>query len=224
MRLKHLPAEVVVADAMLSERGRQLVSQFRKRDIPITEVASKQLAKLSETRTPQGIIALFRTPALRLCELSTRNLRTVLLCEGISDPGNLGTLFRSALAFGFDRVILLASSVEPYAPKVVRSSAGAVFGLQVAVAGVDEALRWLGANSLGLIAADGRGETDTGALQACVEKGPVALALGSEADGLSPELIQDSALVYRVAHKRIVESLNVAVAGSILMKQVYDCV
>ena len=133
MRLKHLPVEVVVADAMLSERGRQLVNQFRKRDIPITEVAAKQLVKLSETRTPQGIIALFKTPALRLSELSTRNLRTVLLCEGISDPGNLGTLFRSALAFGFDRVILLASSVEPYAPKVVRSSAGAVFGLQVAV-------------------------------------------------------------------------------------------
>ena len=78
--------------------------------------------------------------------------------------------------------------------------------------------------AVSLIAADGRGETDPRALQKCVERGPIALALGSEADGLSPEIIQASVLVYRVAHQQIVESLNVAVAGSILMKQVYDCV
>ena len=224
VRLRSLPADVYIAESLLSERGRQLAGQFRARKVPVHEISAKQLERMSETRTPQGIVAVFDTPGLTLSELSPRGIRRVLLCERVSDPGNLGTLLRSALAFGFDPVLLVASSVEPYAPKVVRSSAGAVFGLRVVVAGVEQAVAWLQSHQIAVISADGRGENDSDGFRSRVRSGPIALALGSEAEGLSPEIIQASALVYRVAHEPAVESLNVAVAGSILMKQVYDCV
>lgn len=222
IRLRFLPTDVYLSRALLSERGALLVDKFRLKNIPVHEVSAKQLERLSETRTPQGIIGVFDTPRSDLIELSPKGIRRLLLCERISDPGNLGTLLRSALAFGFDPVVLTASSVEPYSPKVVRSSAGAVFGLRILQASSPDAIDWLMRHKLPVIAADGRGECDNPALERRVKAGPVALALGSEAEGLSPDIIQASRLVHRVPHETIVESLNVAVAGSILMKQVYD--
>lgn len=129
---------------------------------------------------------------------------------------------RSARAFGFATVLLIEDCAEVYAPKVVRSSAGAVFGLTIAPIDRATALNWLETRAIAIIAADARGEENPTRLKSLVTAGPIALALGSEADGLSVDLVQNSRLVCKVGHESAVESLNVAIAGSILMKQVYD--
>jgi len=222
IRLRFLPRTVYAAEALLADRGRALLSQFRHHRVTVKMISAKQLERISDTRTPQGIVAVFDTPRPTLDKLSRASLRKVLLCEDINDPGNLGTLLRSALAFAFDPVILVGQAVEPYSPKVVRASAGALFGLTIVTATIPDAIQWAKTQEVPLIAADSRGDSDREALAALVEQGRFGLVLGAEAEGVSPELIQASALVHRVAHEPRVESLNVAIAGSILMKQVYD--
>lgn len=221
-RCKVTPDLLCVADSQVSERGQHLVKQFQRRGVRIEAVSARQMSGLSETRAPQGLVAVFPTPQPYLAELSTHELRRVLLCEGIGDPGNLGTLMRSARAFGFSTMVLLEGCAEAHAPKVVRASAGAVFGLTIVTVTLAGVLTWLEKRSVAVIAADGRGEDSPEQLRSIVATAPVVVALGSEADGLSADLIQCSRLVYRIGHESGVESLNVAVAGSILMKQVYD--
>lgn len=221
-RCKVMPRVLYVAEAQVSERGRHLARQFRLKGAPVETVTARQMSGLSETKSPQGLLAVFTTPTIDLSQLSSRAVRRILLCEGIGDPGNLGTLLRSARAFGFTTVLLLEGCAEAHAPKVVRSSAGAVFGLTIASVGLATALQWLAERAIVMVSADARGEESPVKLRTLAAAGPVALALGSEADGLSPEIVQSSMMVYRIGHETGVESLNVAVAGSILMKQVYD--
>lgn len=220
-RHRVLPKVLYVAESQASERGLKLVAQFQKRGARIETVTARQMSGLSETRSPQGLVAVFTTPSADLTQLSPPAARRVLLCEGIGDPGNLGTLLRSARAFGFATVILIEGCTEAHAPKVVRSSAGAVFGLTIAAADLAGALAWLTERKVAVVAADARGEEAPQKLRT-LTAGSLALALGSEADGLTADIVQGSRLVYRIGHEAGVESLNVAVAGSILMKQVYD--
>ncbi|HPC11084.1 MAG TPA: RNA methyltransferase, partial [candidate division Zixibacteria bacterium] len=171
---------------------------------------------------PQGIVGVFTIPRIDPAELCARRHRTILVCENVADPGNLGMLLRSALAFGFRLVVTVGTTAEPFAPKVVRSSAGAVFGVRIAAADCDTLARLVASEGITLLAA-GRGGTQT--LSESLRPDPAAryaLAVGSEAEGLSDRMRALAACTVRVAHAPEVESLNAAVAGSILMKGIYD--
>jgi TrmH family RNA methyltransferase len=157
-----------------------------------------------------------------LDKLYRSEYRRLLLCDGLADPGNLGTLIRSALAFEFDLVMVTKQTAEVYAPKVVRSSAGAVFGVPVAEVSIDELLSFAGQHDLSLIAADIHGKDDMAELERTVQANPFVLAIGSEASGVSRKLREGAGLLIRIGHSRRVESLNSGIAGSILMKQIYD--
>ena len=125
LRHRVKPRTVYFAPSLLSARGEKLVARFRRGRVDLEEVPARTLTKLSDTATPQGVVGLFATPQKAPAELYDRRFRNILLCEDISDPGNLGTLLRSALAFGFEMVLLCGSCAEPYSPKVLRSSVGA---------------------------------------------------------------------------------------------------
>lgn len=221
-RHNRLPEKLYAAPSQLSERGNELVTNFRMGRAKIAEVSARQLESLSDARTSQGLVGVFDTPSTRLAELYSDSFRKLLLCDGLSDPGNLGTLIRSALAFDFDLVILTGNCAEPFAPKVVRSSVGAAFGVPIAIAGHDETVEVMNSHGVQLITADISGKDDPERLEAAVKGGRVALAVGAEADGVSDEIRSHSKLLLRIVHENGVESLNSAVAGSILMKQIYD--
>ncbi len=222
VRHKTLPRVLYYAPALLSERGQKLVDRFEAKDVKIEQVSSRDLDRISGTEAPSGILGVFKTPRTELAKLYRPRMRNILLCENLSDPGNVGTVCRSALAFAFDLVILSGSSVEPYAPKVVRASAGALFALPVAVATVADVLVLAGKERLAIVTTDLRGEDRLEKVLPKLDGLKLLLALGSEANGLSPEILEKADFTVRLRHERAVESLNAAVAGSILMKECYD--
>lgn len=217
-----LPEKLYVAESLLSDRGRNLVARMTSRKVPVTAVPAQKLESMAGTRSPQGLLALFSRPGLSLSEHYRTDYRRVLWCENINDPGNLGTLLRSAAAFGFNLVCLTGECAEPFGPKVVRSSAGQIFRLRMAATTFEEMIKFKSSGPFRLLATSSRGETDPALMKQAVPNHGIIVAVGAESDGLSAEIIQAGDLIMRIDHVTSVESLNVAVAGSIMMKMVYD--
>lgn len=132
----------------------------------------------------------------------------VLVADRLNDPGNLGTILRSAEAAGIEAVVLTPGSVDPYNPKVVRASAGSLFLVPVLAAALDE-VRDAGLRLVGTSSHQGASHTDTD------WTGRVAIVVGSEAHGLDPTApITDWV---RIQHRGRTESLNVAMAATLLV-------
>jgi TrmH family RNA methyltransferase len=217
-----LPQMIYFTPSMLSTRAEKLVGQLRNCHVETVPLSARDLRSVSDTESPQGIVGLFARPETKLTKLYQPRHRKFVLCEDISDPGNLGTLARSSLAFGFDLMLLCGSSAEPYSPKVVRASAGAVFGLQIAVATLKEISAFLAHEGVMVIAADLNAKRNMRLPKRTLQKRRILLAIGSEATGLSREVLKRADIRVRIPHLRTVESLNAAVAGSIIMKEIYD--
>jgi TrmH family RNA methyltransferase len=222
VRWRFLPRTVYYAPSMLSTRAEKLVGRLRNRAVKTVQLSARDLRSVSDTESPQGIVGLFAKPDTKLAELYRPKHRKLVLCEGISDPGNLGTLVRSSLAFGFDFMLLCGRSAEPYSPKVVRASAGAVFGLQIAVATLKEVCAFMAREEVTVIASDLKAKRCAKLPGKILQKRKFMLAVGSEATGLSKAILERADIRFRIQHLRVVESLNAAVAGSIIMKQMYD--
>jgi TrmH family RNA methyltransferase len=214
------PEALYLDPGALSDRGRQLVAELEARGIPCEEIARHQLEGAADTKTPQGLIAVFRQPDIALNSL--RTCRRLLICDGISDPGNVGTLIRSARAFDFDAVLLTEESADPFSPKVVRSTAGAIFGLPVLKLGLDSCLDFLEGSDFALATSAPAAGGDSDRLEELSRRGQVALVIGSEGKGVSERLTERSELRVAISHSDRVESLNAAVAGSLLMRELYD--
>jgi TrmH family RNA methyltransferase len=222
LRFRKVPRKLFYSPSLLSERGTAVVSEFGKRSAETVEVPASDLDRMAPAETSQGLVAIFDYPNTDLAELKPKCLRNVVVCENLADPGNVGTMIRTALAFDFDLVLLCGHSAEPFSPKVVRSSVGAVFGLPVATAETEAGLAFLEGNDIPLLAAALTGTKNICSCLADLKERPLALAIGSEADGLSESVIGRAFAVIRIDHHTQVESLNSAVAGAILMKECYD--
>jgi TrmH family RNA methyltransferase len=222
VRHKAVARRVFVCEDRLTERGKTLVGRMQKLGGTVTAISTRQLELLSEAETAQGVAALFDVLRPTLVQLSTNRGRKILVCDGISDPGNLGTLFRSALAFGFESAIVCGDSADSYSPKTVRASAGAVFGIGIVETTAAAFLRWASDVGAGLVAADKSGQPLAALGKVLKPHQFVCLAVGSEAKGVSQSIRNGSAALISIRHEAAVESLNAAVAGSILMKGLYD--
>jgi TrmH family RNA methyltransferase len=217
-----LPVQLVCAPAVLRERGADLRSRFAQQGVDTVDISAKQLTRIGDTRTSQGLLGVFTIPDYSLSQLCTENVRTVLVCENIADPGNLGTLLRSAAAFGFRVVALVGRCVDIYSPKVVRSAAGAEFAVKAANVSIAQLAETARKGNYRLVAADARGGSGPEVLRISGEVERLMLAIGSESDGLSQELLEASHTIVHIEHEPAVESLNAAVAGSLLMSRVYE--
>ena len=177
------------------------------------ELADAELAELSDTEHPQGVLCVCSEPSLDLAQLRIGTPATVLLLDGLQDPGNLGTLIRAARAFGVDAVIVLDGSVDPWNPKAVRAAAGASFRTQITRAVWAEARLWMEEQSIEILAADPSGD-DVRSFQTA---GSWALAVGNEGAGLRPDIVAASTKRFAIPMPGNAESLNAGVAGSILL-------
>ena len=184
---------------------------------PLRLITEKQLNVICSTRTPQGIAAVVRLPAgVYSASLPQETGSRILLLEDIQDPGNVGTLIRSAAAFDFSGVILTDKCADPFSPKCLQSTAGTVLSLWLRrTSQYLEMARQLKQNGYSLTATDLDGAEDTSVLR---RHSRLILALGNEASGLSSALLQMSSHRLRlpvVSNKA--ESLNVAACGAICM-------
>jgi TrmH family RNA methyltransferase len=202
----------VLFDETLSERGRLSVERLTLNGVDVEEVSTSLMKSLSETETPQGILAV-----LELTNLPIPNLPTfILIPDQIRDPGNLGTLLRTAAAAGVQAVLLPPETTDAFAPKVVRAGMGAHFRLPIRSLNWEEVEQVVRSAGLQVFLADMDGkscwETDL--------RQPVALVIGGEAEGASESARKLANGKIAIPMKGNVESLNAGVAGSILMFEV----
>ncbi len=186
-------------------------------DYPVRLVTVRQSRYISNTQTPQGILAVVRLPADIYAERLPPNVGDkILLLEDIQDPGNTGTLIRTAAAFGFNGVILTENGTDPLSPKCVQATAGAVLSVWLRrTKNYLELVKALKKESYTLVAADLAGNAGPEVMRS-VKK--LVLALGNEASGLSKALLDIADYRLRLPTARDkVESLNVATCGAILM-------
>ncbi|MCL5267264.1 MAG: RNA methyltransferase [Bacteroidetes bacterium] len=193
-----------------------------EKGITIEEVPVAKFNKLSSTETSQGIIAIAGVRNLTsddlIAEIRSKRSATVLLLDRISDPGNLGTILRSAAWFGVDGVVIAGGSVDAYNPKVVRSAMSAICQLNVLqdVALVDEITR-LKALGFAVVAS-----TQEAALSYADFAYPkrAAIVFGAEATGISSEVLKLCETQIAIPRAGKMESLNVGVAASIVLAEI----
>ncbi len=180
-------------------------------------VTSRAIESLAETEAPQGVIAVCAMPTRSLADVVHADLGFVVVCVGIADPGNLGTMIRTADAAGADAIVVTAGSADVFNGKVIRSSAGSVFHAPI-VQGVEpdevlDALAEVAVTSFGLA---GGGTTSLFDLDDDLLRRPIAWWLGSEAHGLPADVLTRMQSV-SIPMPGDAESLNVAVAAGIAM-------
>lgn len=192
-----------------------LLERFRRTRATVLSVTERVMETLSEREEPQGIVASFHIPQVPLSALRLTGRELVVVVDRLQDPGNLGTLIRTADSVGAAAIILVEPCVDPFDPKTVRGSMGSLFNVPVvSIQDVAGLFAWLKDRGLRPVGADPHlGETwGTG-----LWRGGIALVLGNEARGLSADV---AAQIHDWAKLPIVgkaESLNVAVAGGVLM-------
>lgn len=185
--------------------------------VPIERVTEAVLASIAEAVTPQGVAAVARMDAAPVAE-ALMGAKLVAILHEVRDPGNAGTVLRAADAAGADAVVFAGESVDPFHPKVVRSTTGSLFHLPVAVtASLSAAVDAARAAGLATVAADVRGDELLSALAEGGLSGPIAWVFGNEARGLSDaerEVVDRS---LRLPIYGAAESLNLATAASVLL-------
>ena len=194
----------------LSERGKELVTTLTANQIEVEETSGDLLQNLSETETPQGILAVL--PLANLPIPDSPNF--VLIPDQIRDPGNLGTLLRTAAAAGAQAALLPPETTDAFAPKVLRAGMGAHFRLPIHSMTWDEIREQIKDLQIYLADMNGRSCWETDLRQ------PLALIIGSEAEGASEEARKLTAQKIAIPMPGNIESLNAGVAGSVLMFEV----
>ncbi len=182
----------------------------------IRVLTNSQFNSISTNKSPQGVIGVITIPANcysatlpKICD------QKVLLLENIQDPGNIGTLIRTAAAFNFSGILLSKECADPFSPKATQASAGSMSAVWIRITDKFQKFAMdLKNNGFSIIAADIRGNTEP----VITNKKKVILALGNEGKGLSQETLALADTTYKIPfNNSSVESLNVAVAGSICM-------
>ncbi|RMH95883.1 MAG: RNA methyltransferase [Calditrichaeota bacterium] len=191
---------------------------FQHRKIPWRVIKEAYFQRLADTETPQGILLIVRTPRFSPERFNWDKAAFVVVLEGIRDPGNLGTLIRTADWFGANAVALSEDCVDPHNPKVLRASMGSIFHLPVFEIGdLTTAVPHLKEHHFYVVAATLNGRK---VLHRTHFRKPIALILGSEAQGVSPAVEQMCDLTVRIWKYGEADSLNVGVAGGVLMHHI----
>jgi len=207
---------------LTSEAGRRNVELVRAAyaaGIEVTEVTDRAAAALSDTVTPQGLLARCRLLDVDLSAVLERSPRLVAVLVETNDPGNAGTVVRLADAAGADAVLFAGDAVDPFNPKAVRASAGSLFHLPIVrVADPVNAIRMMSAAGLSVLATTGAADVD---LDAARDGGildlPTAWLFGSEAHGLPTDTLAAADERVRVPIHGRAESLNLATAAAICL-------
>jgi RNA methyltransferase, TrmH family len=195
-------------------RDPELVASAAERGVPVSPVTDRAMAGLTDTVTPQGVVAVCGLVDRSLSDVLAGTPRLVAVLVGVSDPGNAGTVIRVADAAGADAVLLAGDAVDPHNGKCVRASTGSVFHVPIARAPVDDVLDACRSAGLRLIATDGYAKAE---LTPGTVAGPTAWLFGSEAHGLPEEVKSAADESLRVPIYGKAESLNLATAATVCL-------
>lgn len=209
-----VPLDVVLVAPGLeaTPRGQALAAGLRAAGARVEPVTDRELAELAATEHPQGVLAVVTPRTWRLDDLPAD--RPVLVLDGVQDPGNVGTLLRTAWALGAGGVVALPGTVEFTNPKVLRASMGGCFRVPGPAVSVEEWLAWMERYAMPLWTTATEGEPVGPA------SGPVAVVVGNEGAGVSAAVAARASRRVAVPLRAGAESLNVAVAAGIILYEV----
>lgn len=206
---------IVTAPALAqTERGRLLLGAIAQSGAVHSEIGDAELERLADTAAPQGVVAVAHKPRFRLAEFEPPDPAALIVFDRVADPGNLGTLLRTAYALGADWAIALPGTADPWNAKAARASAGSLFRFPVSQEPWPEAVAWLRGRGFTILCADPEGDPLP---RGHAAERRFALVLGNEASGASPEVRRDCDRLVAVSLPGNLESLNVAIAGALLL-------
>ena len=211
---------IVSPDLVRTARGVELRKELESHAIPVQDVGARTFTGLADTDTPQGIIAIVEPRGWRAEDLDIGTGKVLLLIDGVQDPGNVGTLIRTAHALGAVGTIVLRGTADAQSPKALRAAMGATFRHPVVTMDDSALITWARKNDVTLWAAAADGTPLARALDGNKGKGPIAVIVGNEGAGIRPHLNAVSAMRVAIPLAQGAESLNVAVAAGILLYEV----
>ena len=212
--------EVMALTSAALERPqvRKLAEGARKAGTRVIETSESVLAGISKRDNPQTVIGAYRQRIATLETLTTRPEALVIALEGVRDPGNLGTIVRTADSVGADAVVLVGQSCDPFSVEAVRATMGSIFALPLARASFEAFNTWRRARALLLIGASLNGDNPHDAFPA--ERG-VVVFMGNEQSGLPEDMERACDALVKIPMRGRADSLNLAIATSVMVYDVW---
>ncbi|MGL6107296.1 TrmH family RNA methyltransferase [Romboutsia sp.] len=193
------------------------VNILKNKNIKVYKTTNKIFNELIDTEATQGILGVVEFKPRSLDENLSEKHSFVLILDRIQDPGNMGTIIRTADAAGVDAIIALKGCVDIYNPKVIRSTMGSIFDMNIIHATQEEAVRLLKLKNFDIVSS----YLDTNNFYNTVEYNyKTALVIGNEANGINDELVSKSDVLVKIPIYGNAESLNAAVSSAILMYEI----
>jgi TrmH family RNA methyltransferase len=207
--------EAFVCEPLLAgEDARAALDVLREREVPTTSTTEAAFSKLAFGDRADGLVAVVRIPPMRLTDLRLPDEPLVVVVEGVEKPGNLGAVLRSADGAGADALIAASPRTDLFNPNAIRASAGTIFSVPIASAPTADVLAWLRERAIRILAT----RVDAEPLYTQVDlTGPVAVAFGGEAQGLSDAWRADDISAVRLPMRGIADSLNVSVSAAVVL-------
>lgn len=207
---------IAIEEGKVTEEN-STIELAKTKNIPIAITSKKDMSDITDTKTPPGILAIVKYQEQRLQDIDTS--KPVIILDRLGDPGNVGTIIRTADWFGFDQILLTEGSVDVYNPKVVRSTMGSIFRLQLiqSTNNVQKDIEFLKKKRYSIVSLTMDGQPVD---QLKHQKSNVAYVFGSESHGVSQDILDASdfrSTIPKIGHA---ESLNVGVAVGITLSHI----
>lgn len=210
---------VISPDLLVSEFGQSLLHTPSVENINKIEVSQEIYEKIAHKEGPQGIGALVRQDWGKLNDIEVQFSDLWVALDAIADPGNLGTIMRTADAVGARGIILLGHSTDPHDPTAVKASMGAIFSLELVQAVWENFVRWQAENGITMVGTSDSAKED---YQDIAYPRPLVLLMGSERHGLSPQSQSACDHMVFIPMAGRSDSLNLAVATGVMLYEIYN--
>ncbi len=200
-------------------KGKPLVEQVAAKTVAkgglVLEVSEKVLSSITRRDNPQMVVGIFEQKWARLAELDLTGGKTYVALDRVRDPGNLGTIIRTADAAGASGVILLGECTDPFSLETVRATMGSVFAVPLVKATVEDFLAWKKSGTMDVVATHLAGAVDYRSVD--YSKKPVVMLMGNEQSGLPDMLAKAADRLVRIPQQGRADSLNLAVATAVML-------
>lgn len=200
-------------------KGKPAVEQVALRTFAtgglVLEVSEKVLSSITRRDNPQMVVGIFEQQFTKLADIQPKATETYVALDRVRDPGNLGTIIRTADAAGASGVILIGDSTDPFSLETIRATMGSVFAMPVARVSVDEFLRWKKGADVQVVATHLAGSVDYRTID--YRRKPVVLMMGNEQSGLPEDLAAEADALARIPQQGRADSLNLAIATGVML-------
>jgi TrmH family RNA methyltransferase len=200
-------------------KGKPLVEQMAAKTVAsgglVLEVSEKVLSSVTRRDNPQMVVGIFEQRWKPLKEIRPTDGETWIALDRVRDPGNLGTIIRTADAAGASGVILLGETTDPFSLETVRATMGSVFAVPVAKATPDEFIAWKKSAGVSVVATHLAGSVDYRTID--YKKKPVVILMGNEQSGLPDQLAKEADALARIPQQGRADSLNLAIASAVML-------